>query len=172
LKKEETISLSTYDPAWPKLFHYEKHRIKKALGMDLCDIEHVGSTAVEGMIARPVIDIQAGMYSLRLTEPLYHKLESLDYTLAEEIENERLLFIKRTNLSINLHIVLYDGERWRNGLLWRDYLRSTPKIAQNFGSFKHGLVRNGVHDLQEYISQKLSFINNVITYSNQKKGWG
>ena len=94
---KEKIELVEYDPSWPEKFQREKQKIMEAIGQDVLAIEHIGSTAIPFMIAKPVIDIQIGVKTLRDAVPCIPKLEKLGYKYLPEIESltpKRRLFRK------------------------------------------------------------------------------
>ena len=135
---DEPVKLAPYNERWPAQFESEKSRIALALGAIARAIEHIGSTAVPGMTAKPVVDIQAGFEEKYQPEKWFAALAPLGYqSLGEAGVPGRWYFRKRTGAgNFNLHAVRFAGAHWRNNLLIRDYLRLNPLCAAEYAAAK------------------------------------
>jgi GrpB-like predicted nucleotidyltransferase (UPF0157 family) len=135
---DEPVELAPYDEHWPAQFESEKSRIAVVLGASAVAIEHIGSTAVPGMTAKPVIDIQAGFEGKYQPEIWATALAPLGYeSLGEAGVPGRWYFRKRSGArNFNLHAVCFGGAHWRNNLLIRDYLRLNPPCAAEYAAAK------------------------------------
>jgi GrpB-like predicted nucleotidyltransferase (UPF0157 family) len=144
--REDPIVMTPYDPDWPRSFDAERRRIAPLLGQFLVrPIEHVGSTSVPGLLAKPIIDMVAVVRDIgevsALREPLgrtgwVHAPEALD-----EVER-RLSFCHPTiaHRTHHLHVVEESFYGWREWLAFRDYLRARPELCVEYGRLKQGLA--------------------------------
>src|SRR5262245_38777778 len=124
--------LVDYDPQWPVEFEEERERIRSALGDLARGIEHYGSTSVEGLRAKPIVDILVGVTQLSDWVKCRRPLEELGYDYAEKAGvPDHFIFgrgrdrSERTHL---VHIVEFDGPSWRSCLKFRDALRADPAV--------------------------------------------
>jgi GrpB-like predicted nucleotidyltransferase (UPF0157 family) len=156
-----------YDTRWPVLFEEEKRRLEIALGGLGASIEHVGSTSVSGLAAKPVIDIMVGVRSLADIERRIEALEECGYHYVPEYERElperryfrRPLLHPRTH---HLHCVVLGSEFWRRHLAFRDHLRGNPEDALAYGALKRRLARLHRWDGPAYTDAKSPFIEGVL----------
>lgn len=160
------IVIAPYDPAWPAMFEAEKAQILKAIGLWLEAVEHVGSTAVPGLGAKPVIDIMAGVRSLDEAVHCIGPLEALDYEYVPEFEDEmpyRRYFRKDTEgtRSHQIHMVVPGGEFWLRHLAFRDHLRAHPADRDAYHALKVALAERHVDDVGAYTDDKTDFIRGI-----------
>ena len=142
------IVIADYDPAWPRRFETERELIRRACGRDpFVAIEHVGSTAVPGLAAKPIIDMMPGLRSLDDAPPLIPPLERIGYEYVPEFERDtasgegmpfRRYFRKDVagERAFHLHMVATDSDSWRRHLLFRDWLRTHPDDAAAYAALK------------------------------------
>lgn len=157
--------LVDYDPQWPGEFETEKSRIAEMLGSLVRDIQHYGSTAVEGMRAKPVLDILLGVDRLEAWEQCKPVLEQLGYDYAAHagvpdhfIFGRGRDFTERTHL---VHIVEFDSEEWRSNLEFRDALRSDPKLRAAYIAEKERAVAKAPEGHPRYNELKQDFVAQV-----------
>lgn len=139
------MNLRPYDPAWPARYERERAAIVGALGhlVDggaLDGIEHVGSTAVPGLSAKPCIDILARVHPYPPTARQVAALEAAGF--AHHGENGlpgRTYFTKGPH-DVHLHVVGFDSEHWQRHLLFRDYLRAEPDALRRYQALKERLA--------------------------------
>ncbi|MBI3767579.1 MAG: GrpB family protein [Deltaproteobacteria bacterium] len=161
-RAEEFITIHEYDPRWPVLFDAERAEIAHVLG-DAIAIEHMGSTAVPGLDAKPIVDVIASVAHLALTETQIAALGRLGYEcLGECGVPGRAYFRKRHPHPFNLHVVQYESSLWEHNLLFRDYLQAHPKEASRYGSLKRKLARDAGHSLLLYSHRKSRFISDTL----------
>ena len=165
---EEPVEIVSYDPSWPGMFAQEAARIAGALGDQLLGIEHIGSTAVEGLVAKPVIDIQVGVRSLRATSSIVEAMAGLGYVYVPEFESElpnrryfrRGLGGRRTH---QVHLVeRTDTQWWDRHVAFRDWLRTHPADADAYGALKVELARTHRDDRVAYTDAKSEFIGQIV----------
>ncbi|MEH2157776.1 GrpB family protein [Nostoc sp.] len=160
----DEVNIVEYDPRWATLFTEEAERIWQALGNDLVvEIEHIGSTAVPGMAAKPVIDMMVGVRSLVDAKSAIPALESLGYVYwYEDPRPGRMFFVKgmppygkqRTH---HIHIVEIESEFWERKLFC-DYLRKHPEEAKRYEALKRDLAASFQSDREAYTSGKNDYI--------------
>src|SRR5689334_16282473 len=93
--KRGTVALATYDPAWPQAFEAEKGQLLNVLGSAIVDVQHVGSTSVPNLCAKPIIDVVVGIHSLSDISGMRGKLESAGYEYrANGSDDTQVLFAK------------------------------------------------------------------------------
>lgn len=159
------VHIEPYDPSWPAQFERERALLASVLAEWLVGpIEHVGSTAVRGLAAKPVIDIMAGVGSLASSQPAIAVLEQHGYCYAPYKTEVMHWFCKpspeiRTH---HLHLVPFESERWREPLTFRDALRSRPEVAREYERLKRELAEKHRHDREAYTEAKWPFIASVL----------
>ncbi len=165
----DDVELVAYDPDWPRQFAVEAERLRAALDPALVlGIEHFGSTAVPGLLAKPVIDILVAVQSLaRAKAAAVEPIRSLGYVYwADNPKPDRMFFVKgmppygvqRTH---HLHITEPHGEMWQRRLAFRDYLRTHPDEAQRYAALKHELARRHATDREAYTEAKTDYVQTV-----------
>ncbi|MHB8246795.1 MAG: GrpB family protein [Acidimicrobiales bacterium] len=166
--EHEPVEIVEYDPSWPSMFADEAARIAGALGDQLLGIEHIGSTAVEGLAAKPVIDIQVGVRSLGATPRLVEAMGRLGYAYVPELEAEmpNRRYFRKTAGGIRTHQVHLveraDTDWWDRHVAFRDWLRSHPEDAAAYAALKDELARAHRNDRHAYTDEKTGFIDTIV----------
>jgi len=139
----EPPRLAEHDPRWAERFDAEAEAIRLALGDVAVAVEHVGSTAVAGLAAKPTIDIVVGVTTLELPEEAVDRMAALGYedARADSRPGERR-FRKGETVprEVIVHVVEHRGEEWRSDLAFRDALRADPELAQAYEELKRRLL--------------------------------
>ncbi len=166
-KLNRPICVVEYDPQWPILFEQEKASIIAALGNRLLIVEHLGSTAVPGLMAKPVIDIGVGIRNLAEATGLMPGIESLGYVYEPALEQllpERRFFWKGVPAlhTYHLHLAEIDNPVLLRPRRFRNYLRRHPEIAERYGALKMGLAKRCGQDMEAYVNGKTAFIEQVM----------
>jgi GrpB-like predicted nucleotidyltransferase (UPF0157 family) len=163
----ESVSIEPYDAEWPARFVAERARLT-ALAPELVAIEHVGSTAVPGLAAKPIIDIMAAVASLDVADVLVDRLTaSGGYITSAEfnrtLRNRRWLMRhaggRRTH---HLHLVLAGGPDSTECIRFRDVLRRDRDIREQYAELKHRLASEFGNDRDGYGDAKTAFIASVV----------
>jgi len=161
------IYLAAYDPNWAKLFQIERQEILAAIGQYVAKIEHIGSTSIPDLCAKPVIDILVGVHRLAdFDELAIEKLTSQGYEYVEKYNQlmpERRFFQKSNQAGMRthqIHLVQIDGDFWHRHLLFRDYLRSHPEEAKQYQKLKQALALK-YSDSNEYAGAKTEFCQKI-----------
>jgi GrpB-like predicted nucleotidyltransferase (UPF0157 family) len=127
-------------------------------------IHHVGSTAVPGLAAKPVIDILAGVRDLPSSRTCFERLTELAYTYAPYRVEEMHWFCKPdpSHRTHHLHLVPTNSPRYRAELAFRDLLRNDRDLAARYAGLKHELADRYRHDREGYTQAKTAFIEGAI----------
>jgi GrpB-like predicted nucleotidyltransferase (UPF0157 family) len=158
---EEPIRLVPYDSTWPERFEAERAALEEAVGRwVLGGIHHIGSTAVPGMEAKPVIDIMAGVRDLEESRSCFEPLGRLEYVYFPYLPAERHWFCKPdpSRRTHHLHLVPADSPRFRDHLAFRDRLRADPEFARQYTELKRRLAARFERDREAYTEGKDDFI--------------
>lgn len=162
------IKVVPYDPKWVEQYKTLKCKLNIIIGKQPHHIEHIGSTSVPGLPAKPIVDIMLGLERNAFEDTIKNKgvslqLEAAGYKKAN-IRNapSRQIFLGfYPDLRCTIHIVLMDGELWHRMLLFRDWLRSNNEVAQEYGELKIRLASQFYDNLGLYRKGKNPFINSL-----------
>jgi len=167
MAERRLIVIAAYDPAWPERFRLKARSLARVFAGVPCAIEHIGSTAVAGLAAKPVIDILLGVRELAEIEARIPAIESLGYVYVPEYEDElpeRRFFRKDENgtRSHHVHAVQMGGAFWRRHLLFRDRLRASPETVAEYAALKKRIAERCRDDVEAYTNAKTDFIRRVL----------
>jgi GrpB-like predicted nucleotidyltransferase (UPF0157 family)/ubiquinone/menaquinone biosynthesis C-methylase UbiE len=159
------IEVVPYNPAWPALFEEERRRIEAALGEWVQGgIEHVGSTSVPGLAAKPVIDIMVGVANLEEAQGAFADVASLGYLYAP-YKSDFMHWFCKPSVDVRTHH-LYLMEKghpeWQAHIAFRDYLRNHPETAQAYENLKLDLANRFRNDREAYTEAKTDFVAQVV----------
>ena len=163
--RNEPVRLTPYDPAWPDAFERERVALEAAIGPWVVDgIHHVGSTAVPGLEAKPIVDILAGVEDLDSSRECFGPLAALEYLYAPYRSDEMHWFCKphperRTH---HLHLVPASSRRYIEELAFRDLLRAEPEVAGAYAALKRELAQRFRDDREAYTDAKTGFIREAL----------
>ena len=163
------IELSEYNPSWPKMFQSEKLFLERVAGEWLYGaIEHVGSTSVTGLVAKPVIDIMFGVRNLRDSRAAIEVLEKNGYCYAPYKTSVMHWFCKPSanHRTHHLHLVPFNSLLWHQRIEFRDALRSDKELAFEYVSLKRKLAAKYEKDRELYTDKKWPFIKRVLEQEN------
>ena len=169
--KRGKVQLKQYNPKWEELFKYESRLISSAISNLLVDIQHIGSTAIPNIVAKPIIDIAGAIDSLENIDKIIVPLYGIGYTYrGEQGIPGRHLFVKggegyRTH---HFHIMQKDHYEWKKHILFREYMREHPQEAKQYSELKQKLFIKYGNDREKYTDSKSDFIENIIEKAKQK----
>jgi GrpB-like predicted nucleotidyltransferase (UPF0157 family) len=157
------VTLVAYDPAWPALFEREASRIRSALGSGATLIEHVGSTAVPGLAAKPRIDVVLAVADSSDETTYVPPLEAAGFVLRirEPDWHEHRVF-KRPDADVNLHVFSSDCAEIERLLRFRDHLRRSEKDRLLYERTKVVLARRTWKHMQHYADAKTEVIEEIL----------
>lgn len=164
------ITLIEYDPHWPELFNQESYRIQSILGRRALQLEHVGSTSIPGLCAKPIIDILLAVADSS-DEPSYvPDLETAGYTLRirEPDWFEHRLF-KGPVTDINLHVFSAGASEIKRMLRFRDWLRTNDTDRENYARVKRDLAQQVWRNVQNYADAKTEVIEEIMEWVNSSE---
>jgi GrpB-like predicted nucleotidyltransferase (UPF0157 family) len=159
----EEVRPRPYDPSWPEKFLAEEKRLASLLPGVFAEIAHVGSTAIPGMPAKPVIDLLAGVASMALAKSLAARICAAGYGTSAEFNDslaDRQWFMRwaQGHRTHHLHVVVHEGAVWRDHLAFRDALRASSELATRYAELKSQLAANHIGDREAYTEAKAEFI--------------
>jgi GrpB-like predicted nucleotidyltransferase (UPF0157 family) len=164
----EPVVLVGYDPAWPELFEQERARIGPAVAAFAVSIEHVGSTAVPGLCAKPIIDMLLTVDPFGPPDAYIPTLAALGYVFRDDPTNvDRHAFGvrdaqgRRPVPGFNAHIQQHGGLGARRLISFRDYLRAHPATAREYCALKRALAAAYGADRDGYTAAKTTFVRAV-----------
>jgi GrpB-like predicted nucleotidyltransferase (UPF0157 family) len=170
----DRILIADYDPVWPLLFEDERQRLQAAIGEWAVAIEHVGSTAVPGLAAKPIIDIGVALRSFEDALHCITPLFELGYQcLGEYGIPGRIFFRKLTDAPLpgqshhgiarthHVHMYQQDHYEFVQQTLFRDYIRSHPAAAREYEQVKRRLAEDH-SDMNEYAMAKSNFVQDIL----------
>jgi GrpB-like predicted nucleotidyltransferase (UPF0157 family) len=169
LEKMDEIIIVDYDPHWPLMFAAELQRIAHVLSPNLIDrIEHIGSTAVPGMPAKPIIDLLVIVHSLTDAKQVaIDPLIELGYTYwPDNPDADRMFFVRglppNSPRSHHIHIIESNSYKSEERILFRDYLRQYPATAADYAVLKRDLAQKFPLDREAYTNGKTEFVRSVL----------
>ncbi|MFH1188982.1 MAG: GrpB family protein [bacterium] len=161
--KRGTVKLVPHNPKWTELFEEEKQLLQNTFGDTIIAIEHIGSTAISNIPAKPIIDINLGVASLGIARDMKNQFEKLGYknrpSAQKQLKWEELYVkgseVKRTHY---VHVTVYGNKQWENDVLFRDYLHKNPVRAKQYAALKERLAAKYADDRKTYTKNKEEFI--------------
>ena len=165
------IAIVDYDPRWPSLYEHEQRRLLEILGPIVIRIEHIGSTSIPELAAKPIIDISVAVRDRADITPYVPALRDLGY---EEIPImpvlQRRMFSKGpyNEGTHHVHVTDYGSDIWAKPIMFRDYLRAHPDVARAYADVKRAAAAQHKHDLDGYHDEKAPFVDRVM---EQARAW-
>jgi hypothetical protein len=152
------------DPAWAGQFALLRSGLLRILGEEAVAVEHVGSTSVPGLAAKPVVDVTAGLRVFPMHEARKAALVADGWTFDPAVQDipGRQYFSRGIPFFAHLHACLHGGEFWRSHLVFRDALRARPDLAREYEALKHRLAAEAGDDRLAYLAGKAPFIERVL----------
>lgn len=166
-----TISLAEYDPAWPAQFAVEADKIRGALGERTLLLEHVGSTSVPGLAAKPILDILLVVANSADESAYVPALEQAGYVLRIREPNwyeHRLL--RGIGPAVNLHVLSPDCAETERMLLMRDWLRTHPDDRELYERTKRQLALKTWQFVQNYADAKTAVVEDILARARAAGG--
>ena len=165
----QELQISSYDPRWPLEFETERNRIAQRLGEIACRISHNGSTAVPGLDAKPIIDIQVSVQQLHPIRLYAEPLAAVGYVHVPHLDDSVCPFFHRPREwphTHHVHVVEAGGQEERRTLAFRDFLRDHSDVARDYAALKHRLAAfadaTSADSREEYARAKGEFIERVV----------
>ena len=174
--QKDQVNIVSYNPDWPTMAALEIAKLQDVLqSTKIIDIQHVGSTAIPGISAKPIIDIQVAVHSLEeVKNQIIPELQKLGYEFWNENPDiTKMFFVKgmppfgngRTH---HVHVFAYDSEHWRNKIIFRDYLCRHPETAREYEQLKKQLADDFSHDREKYTDAKRVFVDKILKLARNR----
>jgi len=159
----KTVRLTDHDSVWPELFRREEALLRQVAGGVLLSVQHIGSSCIPGLKAKPIIDILGGVETLAQGQELALPLRHAGYHyLGGHLVPEHHVYGKGDNRTHLLHIVEYNGAAWRRVIAFRDILLKYPDVAARYETLKIGLSRQFPDDRPAYGEAKTAHIDRIL----------
>ncbi len=160
-----------YQPSWKDKFEAEKSKLQKIFGDKAIAIEHIGSTSIEGLASKPIIDIAIMIENHKDADTFIKPLEEFGYSYDKlNSSGERHLFRKGNPTEFHLSIAYADkGGFWDRQILFRDYLRKHSDFRDEYQKLKEKLLQDDPTGKNSYLSGKSDFVNKVLTLARTEK---
>lgn len=171
----EDVALVPHDPAWVDAFQAERLRLHGLLPGTFVAIEHIGSTALLGIVSKPVVDIMAGVESLAGAATVVDVLCGNGYTTSKDFndslaDRKWLMRWRDGHRTHHLHIVVHRGVHWNDWLAFRDALRRDPDVAARYAAVKTHCARAHRDDREAYTAAKAAFVSAVVSAEANRRG--
>jgi GrpB-like predicted nucleotidyltransferase (UPF0157 family) len=167
----DAVEVVAYDPAWPATFEREAVRLRESLGPAILDIEHIGSTAVPGLAAKPIIDMMLVVDDFDTARPLVRQVEELGYWYCGENGIPRRHYFIREDaagtVTHHLHALETGSLEARKHRLLREHLRANPAARDSYASLKLALAAQHANDRRAYQQGKTHLIERIL----RDAGW-
>jgi len=164
--KRDTVQVVTYHADWHDLFEQERRVLHKHIGHLVVDIQHVGSTAVPGLDAKPILDIAVAVASVTVIPQCRPLLCALGYLDRGDAGIDGgYLFVKESAPDVrthHLHIVARDDPRWGNYLRFRDVLKADETLRTRYATLKKAVQEQFSQDRKAYTASKHTFIQDIL----------
>ena len=163
--ERDKVKLSPYQTMWAQLFEEEKQRLEEVIGENVLDIQHIGSTAVPGLKAKPILDLGIAVENFEEAFALISPVEQLGYTFRGENGIPRRHYFakgppdKRTH---HIHMFEEINAEWGAHLLFRDYLRTHPESVTAYQTLKEDLAERYPQNREAYTDGKHEFIQRLL----------
>ena len=165
--RRHTVRVVAHRREWHALFESERRALLERVGHLAVDVQHVGSTAVEGLEAKPIIDIALAVASAEDVPRLRHPLEGLGYIYRGDAggDDGGHLFVKESAPEVrthHLHVVSVDDPQWHEWLSFRDELRANEALRASYSDLKKALQERFAEDRKGYTQAKNEFVDSVV----------
>lgn len=169
------IDLVAYDPEWARRFEIERVLLERVLARWLAGgVHHIGSTAVPGLAAKPIVDIVAGVRDLDEARDAFGPLHEVGYVPDPHRPLVAHHFAKPSRAPAaathGLHLTEPGSDLWRERLAFRDALRNDPDLAAEYQALKHRLAREHGADVAAYTHGKRAFVVRVLAAAGVRPG--
>ncbi|RID85316.1 GrpB family protein [Peribacillus asahii] len=169
---DKEITIEDYNSNWSKQFKEEKVKLKEILADKAISIEHIGSTSVEGLGAKPILDIAIGVNDLEVVGEFIEPLKQIGYEFVYHKELPERRFFRKGQWRAgthHLHFYQFEGEHWNNQILFRNYLRNNPDVLKEYHQLKVDLAKKFRFDRVSYTENKHPFIQNVLQKAKKEE---
>ena len=166
--KRGKVLLADHDSNWSEIATKTIESLEKIFGEIAIDIQHVGSTSIKGIKAKPIIDLAIAVKRLEDVYLLVPKLEENGFIHKPQNDNEGQVFFscgdyEKDTRSHHIHVVIHNGTEWREYIKFRDYLNNHCQAAREYEELKLNLMKKYPNDRTTYTESKASFIKGILS---------
>ncbi|WP_121662088.1 GrpB family protein [Metabacillus litoralis] len=168
---DKKIIIEDYTINWSKQFEDEKVRLHEILDHNVKSIEHIGSTSVIGLGAKPILDIAIGVYDLEIIKTYVVPLQQVGYEFVNHTDFPERRFFRKGQWRAgthHLHFYQFEGEHWNNQILFRNYLRNNHDVLKQYHQLKLDLAAQYPFDRVSYTKGKTDFVQGVLREAKAK----
>lgn len=159
------IVIVAYDEGWPRRFEEERDRILAALGVRAITVDHIGSTSVPGLAAKPIVDVDVTVADVD-DEPAYlPDLLAAGYELRVRERGHRM--VRTSARDVHVHVTTMGSDWARRDLLFRDRLRADPADRDAYAALKRQLAQRDWPDMNAYADAKTDLIQEILLRANE-----
>ncbi len=164
----DPIELVAWDPHWAERYLRERDALSDALGVAVVAVEHIGSTAIDGLEAQPVVDVMVGVTDVAAVDASPAALRRAGYAVRHDGTGTgsaaHVFGMRRADgrRLAHAHVVVHDGRWWRDGLTFRDLLRRDPDVRARYAARKRGLADRNHTDPDAFADAKAQFVRSTI----------
>ncbi|EPY09105.1 hypothetical protein PAALTS15_01727 [Paenibacillus alvei TS-15] len=158
------VIVTKYNENWNRMFEDEAQKIKAIFGDELIEIHHIGSTSVSGLQAKPIIDMMPVVKDITRIDSFNEQMKEIGYECMGEFGMEGRRYFRKSgdHRTHHVHAFQMDNiEDIQRHLAVRDFLRTHPEAASQYGSLKERLARQYPDDIEAYMDGKDSFVKNL-----------
>ncbi|OPH47266.1 hypothetical protein BC351_12260 [Paenibacillus ferrarius] len=170
---DKSVVIEEYNKDWALEYEQEEGKIKELLGNKAIAIEHIGSTSVQGLGAKPIIDFMVGVNELNEVDEFIEPLVKIgyEYVFHKDFPNRRFFRKGQWRAGTHhLHVYRCGSDEWNNNILFRDYLRTHPDVLRQYNQLKMDLAKKYRNDRTSYTNAKHPFITSVIEEARKEQG--
>ncbi len=178
MERHDSVIIVAPDPTWPESFAHAKADLEIILGGRLRGVEHIGSTAVPGLWAKPIIDLLCGVLTMAVAEECAGILKGRGWEMPEDINHdltERRFLLRRDADGVrthHVHFVVHEGALWREYVDFRDKLRHSDVLRQRYQDLKKGLAQQFHDQRARYTASKTDFVKEVLGLDEEPRSRG
>ena len=157
--ERRTLELAAYDPRWPEAYADHEQRIRAALGPVAVQVEHIGSTSVPGLAAKPIVDVLVTVEDITAEEDYLDQLLDTGYELRVREPGHRL--VRTPERDVHVHVLQVGDQAAVDYLLFRDHLRADPEDRDLYERTKRSLLEQDWADMNAYSDAKTGVIAEI-----------
>ena len=164
MQKKEVVRLLSYNPEWAEVGKTVLDELTSVFGDIIIEARHIGSTAVENLKSRPIIDIAVGVRSFDEARKFLDQLEPLGYLHRPETDTENQIFLStvKNRYNVYIHIVIYLKTLWNSYIAFHECLKKDPETRQKYEQLKTVLAQRHVYDRRAYTAGKSEFVRRIL----------
>ncbi|MET3195066.1 GrpB family protein [Bacillus sp. OAE603] len=166
------VIIEDYSQQWALEYKKEETKIRNVLGETLIQIEHIGSTSIENLGSKPIIDMMCGVKHINAIQDFINSFAEIGYEFVWHEEFPERRFFRKGEYRAgthHLHIYEFESDFWINNILFRDYLRKHPDVRNEYYHLKIKLAEKYPNDRVSYTNGKNEFIKCIVKKSRKLK---